>query len=204
MPRLPLGDLETALRDPISYRNKINAARDSGFGKSYFGFLRFAIFKYHTANDFVGSRRYLEENLDSFKSTTRRIETLEQFEWYVEEYIGRGWLTFRTRLRIQVRLPNWVPVDLRCSGEIPRVDVIPQGGYAAWLMKSREPEGWEQQLRMPLIQDTVALLLNVPIEEVQVGIYSFVEKFVASRVYTGREIQGSYSTLANLLKEMEY
>lgn len=204
MSRLPLGDLEAALQDPKAYRKKVDATRAPGFGSSYFGFLRFALLRYHDSNDIVEARRYLEERLDRFRSGHRQAETLEQLDWYIEEYIRRGWPTFETRLRIQVLLPNWVPEDLRCSGEIPRVDVVPQGGYAAWLMKSRDPEGWEQQLQMPLIQDTVARLLKAPIEEVQVGLYSFQERFVASRIYTGREIGHSYSILTGLLKEMGY
>jgi hypothetical protein len=204
MPRLPLGDLEAALKDPRDYRNKIDDARSSRFRASYFGFLRFALLKYHDLNDIVEARRYLVERLERFKSAKRRAETLKQFEWYVEEHIGRNWPTFRTRLRVQVLLPNWAPGNLRCSGEITRVDIIPQGGYAAWLLKSREPNGWEQQLQMPLIQDTLSRLLKAPAEEVQVGIYSFQERLVASRVYTFREIQRSHDILNNLLREMGY
>src|SRR5690606_16068933 len=119
-----------------------------------------------------------------FNSTRRQAETLERFDWYIDEYSRRDWPTFGTRMRIQVSLPNWAPEDLRCSGEIPRVDIVPGGGYAAWLMKSHEPPAWEQQLQMPLIQGTIAQLLKAPAEEVQVGIYSFQERFAASRIYT--------------------
>lgn len=204
MPRLPLGHLEVALKDPKAYRKKLDAVRDSGFGQSYFNYLRIALLKYHDSKDRVAARRYLEEKLERFKSAWRQSETLEQFEWYIEEHTRRRWPTFETRLRVRVLLPEWVTADLYCSGEIPRVDLIPTGGYAAWLFKSREPEGWEEQLQMPLIQDTVAQLLNVPIDEVQVGLYAFQEMSVASRVYTRREIDRSHTVLANLLREMGY
>lgn len=204
MSRLPLGDLESALKDPTAYRKKIDTPQSTRFGQSYFGYLRIALLKYHDSKDIVDARRYLEERLDGFKSAYKRSETLEQFDWYIDEYSRRGWPTFGTRLRIQVSLPNWTPDDLRCSGEIPRIDIVPGEGYAAWLMKSREPAEWEQQLQMPLIQDTVAQLLKVPAEEVQVGIYSFHERFAASRIYTFQEIEQSHSALARLLKEMGY
>lgn len=204
MSRLPLGDLESALKDPKAYRKKIDTPRSPGFGQSYFGYLRIALLKYHNSKDIVDARRYLEERLDRFKSAYRQSETLEQFDWYIDEYSRRGWPTFGTRLRIQVSLPNWVPADLRCSGEIPRIDIVSGGGYATWLMKSHEPAEWEQQLQMPLIQGTVAKLLKVPTEEVRVGIYSFHERTVTSHIYTYQEIEQSHSALASLLREMGY
>lgn len=204
MPRLPLGDLQAALKDPKAYREKLDANRDSGFGPSYFNFLRVALLKYHSTRNVMEARRYLEERLDRFKSATRQAETLDQFEWYVDEYTKRSWPTFETRLRIEVQLPSWVPDDLRCSGEIPRVDIVPKGGYAAWLFKSAEPDGWEQQLQMPLIQNTVAHVLQAPVEEVQVGLYCFQERLIAARVFTHREIERSHGALTSLLREMGY
>lgn len=204
MSRLPLGDLETALMDPKAYRTRLDRGRDSGFGPSYFGCLRIALLRYHESKDIVAAKRYLEESLDRFKNIWRRAETLEQFEWYVEEHVGRGWPTFKTRLRIRVPLPEWITADLYCSGEIPRVDLVPAGGYAAWLFRSREQKGWEQELQMPLIQDTLAKLLKVPVEEVQVGLYSFEERFVASHIYSYREIERSHRALTNLLRGMGY
>lgn len=206
MPRLPLRELEEALKNPSAYRAKLEQSAESTYGATYFGALRDAILKYHKDyNDIAQTRAYLEVRLNRFKDSIRSSETMEQLEWYIEDYVSRGWPMFETRMRVVIPLPQWALPNLVCSGEVARVDVIPTGGYAAWLIRSRGVDDWFHELRMPLIQGTVSeSILKVPVSEVSIGIYSFAEQFVDLRSYSQPEIDQAYSKLADLLRELGY
>jgi hypothetical protein len=206
MPRLPLGDLEEALKNPMAYRQKLQRTVSSFYRPSYFGALRDAVFKFHRTNgNLVQARKYLEGRLAQFSDVARSTEIMGQFEWYTEEYANRGWPAFETRLRLVVPLPSWAPQDLLCSGEVSRVDMVPAGGYAAWLMRSRGAQNWSRELRMPLIQGALACeLLGVSGEEVRIGIICFEDRLVDLGSYSQREIAGAYSKLENLLRQMGF
>jgi len=206
MPRLPLGDLEEALKNPTAYRQKLQQPVSRFYRPSYFGALRDAIFKFHRTNgNVVQARRYLEGRLARFADIARSTEIMDQFEWYTGEYSSRGWPAFETRLRLVVPLPPWVRQDLFCSGEVSRVDMVPAGGYAAWLMRSREGENWSRELRMPLIQGALAYrTLGVQGNEVRIGIICFEDRLIDMHSFTQREIAGAYSKLENLLRQMGF
>jgi hypothetical protein len=132
------------------------------------------------------------------------MNSIDQFEWYTEEYVNRGWPTFEAQLRVLIPLPSRVPPDLFCSGEISRVDMMPARGYAAWLLRSRGGEGWAHELRMPLIQGALAQNLGVPASEVRVGIYSFEEQFIDLHGYSQIEVDQAYADLDDLLTRMGF
>jgi hypothetical protein len=206
MPRLPLRDLEEALRNPVEYRRKLQQPVENSYGPTYFGALRDAISTFHKTNgNLMQAKAYLVARLARFVDTMRCAEIVEQFEWYTEEYISRGWLTFETRLRVVIQLPPRASAHLFCSGEVNRVDIVPTGGYAAWLMRSRGPEDWVSELRMPLVQGAIAQkILQAPAGEVRVGIYSFKERFVDLCCYSQNEVDQAYADLDDLLRRMGF
>ena len=206
MARLPLRDIEEALRNPAAYRQKLMLSPGSSYGPTYFGALRDAIFKFHKTNrNVVEARAYLQTRLNRFMDRMRCAEIIDQFEWYIDEHGQRGWLTFETRLRISIPLPRRVRPILFCSGEVPRIDIVPSGGYAAWLMQSRTPKNWDRELRMPLVQGALARgALRAPSSEISVGVYGFQDQFVDLRSYSQTEIDQAYSDLDSLLKRMGF
>jgi hypothetical protein len=206
MARLPLRDIEEALRNPAAYRQKLILSAGGSYGPTYFGALIDAVFKFHKTNgNVVEATAYLQTRLNRFLNRMRCAEIMDQFKWYIEEHANRGWPTFETRLRVFIPLPSRVRPNLFCSGEVPRVDIVPAGGYAAWLMQSRAAKDWDRELRMPLVQGALAQgPLGVPSSEIRVGIYSFQEQFVDFRSYSQTEIDQSYSDLDSLLKRMGF
>ncbi|MBN1316516.1 MAG: hypothetical protein JXA42_13655 [Anaerolineales bacterium] len=206
MIRIPLRDLENVRNDPIAYRKSIQTRNSYWFPKSYFNALRDTINNYHgTKDNFSSALGYLENRLENFKNQRKCVEILEQFYWYVAEYTDRKSLSFYSRLNIQVPLSGPISSETICSGQISRVDIVPDGGYAAWLFRSRNYEDWFNELRMPLIQGTLATtILNVPLNEVKIGIYSFDERFVESRCYTNEEIGNAFHVLYSLLEQVVY
>jgi hypothetical protein len=86
MPRLPLRDLEEALRNPVAYRQKLLLSDDISYGPTYFGALRDTIFKFHkTNNNLSQARVYLQARLSRFRDRMRCTEVMDQFEWYAAE-----------------------------------------------------------------------------------------------------------------------
>jgi hypothetical protein len=206
MLRIPIREIEEALRNPSAYRQKLLLSATVSYGPTYFGALRDAILQFHKTNgNIVQARAYLRVRLDRFLDRMRCAETMDQFEWYTDEYQNRGWPTFETRLRIVISLPPRVRPYLFCSGEVSRVDLVPVGGYAAWLTRSRGAKDWARELRMPLVQQALAQgPLGVPPNEVMIGIYSFEEQFTDLRRYSQAEIDQANSELDNLLRRMGF
>lgn len=206
MPRLPLGDLEEARRDPGAYRRKLDAAAEKRYGNTYMGVLRQTIFRYHRTGDVGDAYDYLETRLahGGFRSPRRKSETFDQLDWYVDEFTNRGWPTFQTGLRVAVPLPAEARPDLICSGEVSRVDIVPSGGYAGWLFRSKAA-GWADELRMPILQQVLASdVLGVPLAEIRVGVYSFAEQVLGSRCYSEAEVKAAFLGLERLLVRMGY
>lgn len=205
MPRLPLGDLEEARRDPGAYRRKLDAAEQKRFGNTYIGALRNAIYRYHRTQDADDAGRYLEDRLAAFGSARRNAETLDQLDWYIDDITRRGWPAFQTGLRVAVPLPPEISPDLTCTGQVDRVDVVPSGGYAAWLFRSKAGTGWADELRMPILQHVLAnQILNVPLDEIRVGIYAFQDQWADSRCYSEAEAEAAYGGFENLLARLGF
>jgi hypothetical protein len=206
MPRIPLRELEEARANPAAYRRKLLTPTTTQFRASYFGTIRDAISRYHRTNiDAQLACEYLERRLRSFSNPRRCEEMMEQFEWYISEVEGRGWPTFLVRPNVSVPLTTRGNTPLSCSGQLGRLDLVPTGGYVAWLFKADDLGSWERELRMPLIQETVAgTLLRVPTSEVQVGVYAFSVKQVALRTFADREIQEARRELDRLVRAMGF
>lgn len=203
--RIPLRDLEQAARDPSGYRTKMSATPSRRFRYGYFNVLRNAIRKFHaTRENEAQARDYLEDGLAEFKSDSKKAETEDKFDWYVQEYRFRTPVTVETMGRIAVQLPLRVSSDVSCSGEITRLDIVPTGGYTGWLFRNDNIHGWSSELRMPLIQDALAQELGVGTEDISVGVYGFPERLIREKTYSADEVRAAYSSLDNVLAQLGF
>ena len=177
--------MEEALRDPAAWARRL--AEDKGDPRTYSrsNALRHAVGHYHSrGGDSQGARDYLEAQLtEKFKEGRKSEETRDQLVWYIDHWEGLerdGWHCADLRVNVTVPSPPWVRVDFRCSGQVLRFDVIPEGGYAAWIVTqtgARERLGGIEPL---LLQYAVAEHLSVPVPDVVVGIYGFKDRFVGT------------------------
>lgn len=202
-PRLSLRELEEASADPVGYRAKLYGTPRQAQGSIYFNALRNAIFNFHkpqwTASQ---AENYLQERLAGAANAARRDEVLDQLRWYVEEYEARGWATFLTRLTVDVPLPDSAPADLAVSGQIARVDLVPSGEYAGWLLLSGDGRGWRQELRMPLYQEALARKMNVPVDETILGVYAFRNRSVEYTRYSVAEVKAAHLSLEQVIHRL--
>lgn len=199
MIKLPLSQLEEARRNPAHYRSQIG--KPKGFIKrGYYGVLRDAVRQFHKNRDSaVAGHAYLEDNLDQFNNASKSLDTVNQLAWYVDDYLSRGWITTETYRHVVVPIED-PAVKVICTGEISRFDYVPAGGYAAWLFRSKNPEGWKSELRMPIIQDIAAKRLGVPLAEIRVGVISFQDRFSEHHSFNENQIVAAYEELVNLLR----
>jgi hypothetical protein len=207
VPRLGLGQIEDALRDPPAFRRVMDAAEGASFGETYVSALRQTVFLYHRTNDRVEAREYLRRRLTNssrLNNPSRIFDTRDQLEWYIGEHEARGWATFQSPVRIRVPLRR-NPSDLTCSGELVRLDLVPAGGYAAWLFVNHVGDNWVDELRFPIIQSTVAqTTLSVPSSEVYVGIYDLPNRRVETYQYSPSQLVQARRRLRRLVSDLGY
>ena len=65
-------------------------------------------------------------------------------------------------------------------------------------------QGWNRELRIPLIQEVLAHEMGVPLEEVMVGVYGFRQQVVDQRTYSVGEVRSAYSLLEDLLRQLGF
>lgn len=204
MLKISLTELEEIRRDPIAYKSK----RDAGFERrgnySYFSVLKNAIYEYHkTSNAHLGMD-YLETNLERFKNRRTCQKTVDDFLWYVTEFQKLGWPVIKKRITVTVPLTTRYWDSYKITGQINRIDMSSDDGYAAWLFKNDDESGWKGELRMPIIQNAVAVELGVIPPMVSVGIYSFENHFSQLQCFSENEVRAAHLELEDLLRRMGY
>jgi hypothetical protein len=202
-PRLPLRELEEASADPTGYRAKLYGPPRQAQGSIYFNALRNTIFNFHKPQwTAAQAESYLEDRLANAANAARRAEAFDQFHWYLEQYRALRWATALTRLNPSISLPPSVTPDLTLSGQIARVDLVPSGGYAGWIFASGAASGWQQELRMPILQEALADEMNTTSDDVIVGIYAFQDRSVKHTSYSATEIREARASLESLLQRL--
>lgn len=203
--RIRLSDLERAARDPAGFRAGMDAPSRSEYRYGYFNLLRDTIRRFHdNGGDEYQARMYLESGLTRFKDADKKLRTMRQFEWYIQEYRSSGFVAVEVMGRVEARLPEWAPQDLVCSGEITRLDMIPGGGLAGWLFRNNDISGWDQELRMPLIQEALALEVGRDVEDVMVGVYGFQQRLVDQRTFFQGEVRSAHRRFEGLLRQLGF
>ena len=205
MSKLPLSELENARRNPSAYRQLLDRRSEGGkgvFSWGYYNALREAIRHFHKMNDSASAgHSHLVNGLERFTNRQRSQEIVNQFAWYIDDYNRRGWIRTQTYHTIVVPFED-TRIQLRCSGEISRLDIVPIGGYAAWIFRSQKPEGWKQELRMPIIQYIAAKMFGVPGSEIKVGVISFQERFADFHTFNDEQIATAYLELIDLITKL--
>ena len=206
--KLALGAIQDALANPAAFRARADAGNGGSFGYTYANALRNAIYRYHRTMNRDDAAEYLEatiRNSARLKSDKRRLETVEQMDWYIDQHAALGWPTFDTRVRVRISVPARASESLICTGEVGRIDLVPSGGYAAWLFVSSLNSEWKNELRLPLLQSTLAgHTLGVPNDEIQVGAYDFENRQVVRTSYADSVIRAARRRFSRLVADLGF
>jgi hypothetical protein len=202
MLKISLTELEEIRRDPIAYKSK----RESGFiqrgRSSYFGVLKNTIHTYHKSSNVQAGMDYMEAKLERFMDPRKCQKIVDDFHWYLIEYQRVGWPVVKTQFNIAVPLTIQYWDSFKITGQINRIDMSPNGGYAAWLFRKDDASGWKSELRMPIIQNAIAVELGVNTSMTSVGVYDFNNHNSQIYSFTDKEVELSHYELENLLKKL--
>ena len=203
MIRVPLRDLRAALSNPVQYVNNLRRGTSAIRPRpSKYLMLRFAVGEFHKANDAKHAQDYLEQKITAkFKNVRDLHVYVNQLQSYIREFRALGNTSVRVRDNIAVEVPSRF-ADIAVSGQSARFDLVPSGGYAAWVFVRNMPD-WEQDPRMPLLQSAYAKRLAVSLEEVAVGVYDFKLAGHFSRRYSQADVDTAYRNLLKLLDRVK-
>lgn len=199
---VPLRDLEEAQRNPRAYAKK-KATPRSGFNpRSKYLALQRAVYRFHRTGDGLAqAAEYLEANFNrQFKTRDDLPQYLEKLEAYAEALSRLGTTVVKVRDRLLVPLGDALASRFRVSGDIPRLDLTPEG-YSVWLFAKRTGD-WGSELRLPIIQSAYAGQLAVPLNEVRVGVYDFSTGLYKDYGFTEREVSRAEASLRHLLRQL--
>lgn len=158
-------ELEECLRDP---RKWVAAKFDTSSGGPRPGYdycLREGIYHLHKTDDAAAARTYIERTTSRRKLGNRlRLDgILTRFDLYLHWFEGSGLIVADHRSTLSFDLGS----ELILGGTVSRLDIT-SDGYRAILLASRTP-GWQQEIRMPLIQRAMAVKYGRPEDELSVG-----------------------------------
>jgi hypothetical protein len=202
--RVPLGDLEEVRRDPGAYKRKQEAPKEKGPGYGYYNLLLDSISHFHRHELSVdeGVREVVRrfDAIERLKSKRELEKTVVKFRDYAIQFVNSKLDKPLVRVQVAVRLPETFD-GLQVSGQLPRVDRLLNGDTVAWVF-SKAASLWDQELRLPLIQEAVADHLHAELDEVGLAVYCFEDgaskrfQFSDVRIAAARaELQGILTQL---------
>jgi len=159
--KISLTELEEVRVDPLAYKKKHDTVKRYFNNKSFFQTLKRAIYEYHNNTNAVAAMDYLENGLEKFKTRTLCEKAVDDLQWYIAEYQKLNWPTVLKKHNISIPLSTQFADSLKVTGAIHRIDMHPNGPYAAWLFSRGKPKDWLNELRMPIIQNAVGVELGV-------------------------------------------
>jgi len=192
-------ELEGCLQGPRRWLLQKRSEQPHGFKIGYDRVLLLSIYRFHKTNSPVDARRYLAGAIKrhNFQDATR----LDAIQLKLESYLT--WVK-SSSVRVadsKVRL-SLESGFVTLVGEISRLDVT-ERSYRAVLLVTRIPYGWQEQLRMPLIQSAVSNQFGRPLEEVEVGMQRLDGSDLQTVSFSETMVANAKRRLTKLSKELE-
>jgi hypothetical protein len=193
MIRISHKTLETARKDPTVLRPAPGKKEFKG-GPSGMQYFKWALQKYV----YVGERddakaaEYIERSMTARKRTIKGRSQRSFSNVTVEKYLEYLASYLRTMPAVKpVRFQDRLTIDVlgkaEIGGIIDRVDLI-DTGYAVWVFEHHAEDGWEEELRFPILQGFYAQQLEASPEEVVVGVYAASEGAYVKTSFGTKEI----------------
>lgn len=204
--KIPLKDIEWVRRDPsgyAAYREDKTSGQASVRRPSFYGLWRIAAFHYHKL---AGDREaaishYIElvkKNLAENKKNQKKLdEHVEYLNDYFDDFESLNSFPSETKKRIDVDVGS----DIHVTGEIPRIDVVLAGGFAAFFFEKKKID-WKAELRFPFLQHHLSELLGCEAEDVAMGVFCLETRQHERIVFQRQEINKAIKELDRLFKKV--
>jgi hypothetical protein len=189
--RIPLDELDKILANPDAYCEE-EVKLSEGKKKKYVrpgrnAYMKYALQKWHSgALSEEDARAEVIQRCERFqgKSDTKRM--LKKLNQYIEDSKNIDAKTRLSLFDIRVPLPKGADPRFKITGQVRRLDRNTDGTFTAWLY-SEEYEDWNKGIRIPLIQDAIALKFNFDLDEIWINIYCFAD--CSSHIYRFTQAQ---------------
>ena len=197
--RISHTQLESCLASPRTWYRASLAAESHPYLMGYERVLRLSIFHFHKSSG-AAARDYMAEMIR--KHHLRNVGRINTIEMSLDRYVR--WAVAE-RLKVadtKVNLAHQMGF-LELRGEIGRVDVT-STGYRAVLL-GKVPDGWELELRMPLIQVAIASMYGRPQDKTEVGFQEMDASNLITRIYSEQEIhkaQRKFMALGRIVRRI--
>jgi hypothetical protein len=193
--------LESARANPSAFLKALKDASNEYKGRySRYNTLKLSIYHFHKTNNVTRALHYLRdaEERGFRRHGGKELAAMErQFENYVNDFYALGSAVAQAKRKIEFPLGG----DLLITGEIPRLDIVPSGGYLLCLFQKRRLP-WQHELRCPLLQHLLALEWNAPASDVTIAMYAFEPHGYEFRQFTKREINDAVTEALSLAKQL--
>jgi len=192
MNKISYSQLESARNNPKVFANTLKSGGNPiRFKKPpKFTIWKNSIFDYHKKkNNLPEAINYFQNSFfkhyaNNRKNVIERDNWVNEIQNYAQDEIKRKLTFCDKKVRTNIDLTN----KLKLGGELPLIKMNYKGGYSVYFF-SRENTLWENELRFPIIQNYVAsTLYGVDLSDVEVGVYSLVQKKHLQKIFTQREI----------------
>lgn len=192
---LQLAQCQSNLTEWVS--NKVNQEKQF-YRIGYERCLREEIYRFHRHRDAKTARQYLRERFLklNLKNNSRIQETLTRLNAYMNWFQSKRITTIDSRVRLNFSLGH----GLILGGLISRVDMTTKG-YRAILLEEI-PHRWKEELRMPLIQRSLARSYVRPEDEFEIGIQELDASDLAVTSYSKTDIDHAEKIGQQLAKEV--
>jgi hypothetical protein len=194
------GQLENFRANPVAFASQQYPR--SFTGPSMFRMWQYALKKIHS-EDVEAAAEYLHEMITSnFKVNDRNERKLENLVEQLYRYSAAFESLAHVAIEVLKPMAFTVTSKLTIAGEITRLDLVPGGGYAVFVLSRDERADWRRQIRFPLIQAHYAKKLNCALTEVAVGIYSVPDGKHELKRFTAPNISAAQSEIVKLAKRI--
>lgn len=212
MIRVRLGDLEMARRDPGAYLRKLKEPKPKFGRKSKHAVLLLAVYRFHKyagglfdkySGDLTGALKYFDalyEKKKFSKNPGSKQLYQDQLTTYAQEFGALNAEVVKYKDNLTLTLPEAFKDKVEVHGQVPRVDLTPEG-YSVWLF-DKSAKNWRDEIRFPLIQAAYAQKFSADLEEVSVGVYDFSTASYTSFSFTENEVEEAETLLYDLLRQL--
>jgi hypothetical protein len=175
-----------------AFRTNPHAFVDRGDGRfpriGMFRYWQFALRTYHKKGRQAALARLDGDLTGHFKATKPNLRKFAELKRQLVAYAMSFEALGHVAVEVQTRLNANPCPNLQIGGEIARLDLVPTGGYAVFLFWKEGGQGWQTQIRFPVVQQYFSSKLGAPLKEITVGVYCVqttthqVSRFSASAV----------------------
>lgn len=200
--RISHSSLETIRKNPKQYIKDSHSNNPSIFSFSAYRLFQFAVRQYHnnSGNRSIAieyfERMFRKKFKQNHQNERKLIVFLDYLTTYFDSYdlLGNHANEVGTKINIDLGAGNCI------CGEVFRVDIVVKGTfrYAVYLF-IKEEMSWENELRMPLLQQYFSKVYACSLNEVSVGVYCLSTGEHESICFSSKIIARANREIANII-----